>query len=121
MSPGSIVTCRNRDWVLLPSDQDDLLLLRPLTGATDEVVAVHKRLTELIGYSMPEERVRPASFPRPTVDDLFLQWLSLYALLVNPELDVVLLDEPDAHLHATLQRYLTQSVGAVRGDLTADK
>jgi ABC-type cobalamin/Fe3+-siderophores transport system ATPase subunit len=36
----------------------------------------------------------------------FLQWLSVYALLVNPALDVVLLDEPDAHLHATLQSYL---------------
>ena len=49
MSPGSIVTCRNREWVLLPSDQEDLLLLRPLTGATDEVVAVHRGLTDLLG------------------------------------------------------------------------
>lgn len=70
MTPGSIVQCRNREWVLLPSDRDDLLFLRPLTGATDEVVAVHNKLTELIGYSMPEERVRPAKFPPPTLDDL---------------------------------------------------
>ena len=70
MTPGSIVQCRNREWVLLPSDQDDLLLLRPLTGATDEVVAVHKRLTDLLGYSLPEERVRSATFPKPTADDL---------------------------------------------------
>jgi superfamily II DNA or RNA helicase len=41
-----------------------------LTGATDEVVAVHKGLTELIGYSFPEERVRSAKFPPPTPDDL---------------------------------------------------
>ena len=40
MNPGSIVQCRSREWVLLPSDQPDLLLLRPLTGATDEVVAL---------------------------------------------------------------------------------
>ena len=70
MTPGSIVQCRDREWVLLPSDQEDLLLLRPLTGATDEVVAVHKRLTELIGYSFPEERVRSAKFPPPTPNDL---------------------------------------------------
>ncbi len=42
MTPGSIVKCREREWVLLPSDQENLLLLRPLTGATDEVVAIHK-------------------------------------------------------------------------------
>jgi superfamily II DNA or RNA helicase/uncharacterized protein (DUF2267 family) len=70
MQPGSIVQCRNREWVLLPSDQDDLYLLRPLTGASDATIAVHKRLTELIGYSFPMERVRSASFPKPTTDDL---------------------------------------------------
>src|SRR3990167_6960352 len=70
MQPGSIVQCRNREWVLLPSDIEDLFLLRPLTGATDEVVAVHKRLTDLIGYDFPEERVRSAEFPPPTVNDL---------------------------------------------------
>lgn len=70
MTPGSIVQCRNREWVLLPSDQETLLLLRPLTGATDEVVALHKGLTDLIGYSFPEERVCSAKFPPPTPDDL---------------------------------------------------
>jgi hypothetical protein len=33
----------------------------------------------------------------------FLQWLSVYALAVQPELDIILLDEPDAHLHTQLQ------------------
>jgi superfamily II DNA or RNA helicase len=70
MQPGSIVHCRNREWVLLPSDDPELIQLRPLTGTTDETVAVHKRLSELIGYTLPEERVRPATFPLPTVNDL---------------------------------------------------
>ncbi|MGO9200832.1 MAG: hypothetical protein ACLQM8_09870 [Limisphaerales bacterium] len=70
MTPGSIVQCRNREWVLLPSPQGDLLLLRPLTGATDEVVALHEGLTDLLGYSFPEERVRSAKFPPPTPNDL---------------------------------------------------
>src|SRR4051794_33463079 len=70
MSPGSIVTCREREWVLLPSDRAELHFLRPLTGATDELVAVHKKLTELLGYSFPEERVRSAKFPPPTPSDL---------------------------------------------------
>ena len=70
MTPGAIVRCRNRDWVLLPGDSPAVHVLRPLTGATDEVVAVHKQLTDLIGYDFPEERVRPATFPLPSPEDL---------------------------------------------------
>jgi len=36
----------------------------------------------------------------------FLQWLSVYTLATNPEIHMLLLDEPDAHLHASLQREL---------------
>lgn len=70
LKPGSIVTCRNRDWVLLPSDQSEVHLLRPLTGATDEVIAIHKALSDIIGYDLPKERVESAVFPLPAVDDL---------------------------------------------------
>jgi len=70
MNPGSIVRCRNRDWVLLPSERTDVYLLRPLTGATDEVVAVHVGMSNLISGSLPEERVHSATFPPPSTDDL---------------------------------------------------
>ena len=70
MHPGGIVRCRNRDWVLLPGADDDVHLLRPLTGATEDVVAMHRQLSNLIGGELPEERLRPASFPLPAVDDL---------------------------------------------------
>src|SRR5271157_234604 len=60
MNPGSIVRCRNRDWVLLPSEQPDVHLLRPLTGATDEVVAVHAGMSNLIsGFARRRFRRRP--------------------------------------------------------------
>lgn len=36
----------------------------------------------------------------------FLQWLSVYALAVTPDVNVLLLDEPDAHLHPSLQAHL---------------
>lgn len=36
----------------------------------------------------------------------FLQWLSVYALAVTSEINVLLLDEPDAHLHPSLQGHL---------------
>ncbi len=40
----------------------------------------------------------------------FLQWLSVYALAVNPDVDVLLLDEPDAHLHTSLQTQLFEGL-----------
>src|SRR5207244_7228754 len=67
---GSLCSCLHREWVLLPSDSPDVHLLRPLTGTTHEVVAVHKQLTNLIGYDLPEERVRSATFPLPSLEDL---------------------------------------------------
>jgi predicted ATPase len=51
----------------------------------------------------------------PTMDLMvegsgFLQWLSVYALAVDKELHVLLLDEPDAHLHPALQGHLIQKL-----------
>lgn len=43
----------------------------------------------------------------------FLQWLSVYTLALNPALDVLLFDEPDAHLHPSLQRELLEHLGAL--------
>ena len=70
MNPGSIVRCRNREWVVLPAETDDVVALRPLTGTTDDVVKVHRGLMNLVGYDLPFERVTPASFPLPTVQDV---------------------------------------------------
>jgi len=70
MRPGSIVRLRDRDWVLLPSDDEDIYRLRPLTGITDEVIAVHRSLTTIIQYALPEESIRPSQFPPPSSDDL---------------------------------------------------
>jgi hypothetical protein len=62
VNPGSIVRCRNREWVLLPAQTDDVFVLRPLTGTADDIVQVHRGLANLIGYDLPFERVTPASF-----------------------------------------------------------
>lgn len=43
----------------------------------------------------------------------FLQWLSVYTLATSPSTDVLLLDEPDAHLHAALQAELVDRLGAL--------
>jgi len=53
--PGTLVVARNRIWIVLPSDDNDLLLLRPLNG-TDE---------EICGIFLPLEKndIKEAKFP----------------------------------------------------------
>ncbi len=64
---GGIVRFRNREWVLLPSNDSETYRLRPLTGMGEEPVEVDKRLSQRIGYTLPFERVEPSMFPDPDV------------------------------------------------------
>ncbi|WP_028851083.1 DEAD/DEAH box helicase [Thermocrispum municipale] len=57
---GSLVSARGRDWVVLPESADDMLVLRPLGGADDDIAAVFPAF----------EDVRHAEFERPSPDDL---------------------------------------------------
>ncbi|HWR57946.1 MAG TPA: helicase-related protein [Thermodesulfovibrionales bacterium] len=61
-SVGSIVNFRGREWVVLPSEEQDVLSLRPLTGSEQDACGIY----------MPIEtnNIRPASFPLPSVEDL---------------------------------------------------
>jgi len=65
LQPGAIVYFRNRHWVLLPAEAPEVLRLRPLTGTSDDAIEVHQVLSALLGYSIPSERISPASFPLP--------------------------------------------------------
>src|ERR1039457_4522558 len=58
-APGSLVTARGREWVVLPDSEPEMLVLRPLGGADDEVTAVFPDL----------EHVHQARFPKPEPDD----------------------------------------------------
>ena len=58
--PGSLVSARGREWVVLPESLDDLLVLRPLGGSDDDIAAVLPAI----------EHVAPASFPPPSASDL---------------------------------------------------
>ena len=42
----------------------------------------------------------------------YLQWLSIFSIIYTSDIDVVLLDEPDAHLHARLQSELLNRIQA---------
>ena len=57
---GSLVTARGREWVVLPDSEPDMLVLRPLAGAADEITAVFPDL-EPVGHT---------HFPKPAADDL---------------------------------------------------
>lgn len=59
-APGSLVTARGRDWVVLPESEADLLVLRPLGGSDDDIAAIFPDL----------ETIAPATFDAPTLDDL---------------------------------------------------
>jgi hypothetical protein len=58
--PGSLVTARGRDWIVLPQSEPDTLRLRPLGGGEQD--------ESLIFLPLEHEPVRPAIFPWPSVD-----------------------------------------------------
>lgn len=57
---GSLVKARGREWVVLPSSEDDLLVLRPLGGTDDEIAGILPAL----------EQVAPATFALPDPNDI---------------------------------------------------
>ncbi len=46
-SVGALVKARDREWVVLPNSDAELLHLRPLGGADDEVTALLTSLEEV--------------------------------------------------------------------------
>jgi len=62
--PGTLVKIRNRDWVVLPSDDADLLLIKPLGGSDDEATGIFLPLAEAA------DKPQSAEFPNPDANDL---------------------------------------------------
>lgn len=63
-TPGTLVTLRNRDWVVLPSDDPDLLVVKPLGGSEEEVAGIYLPL------HFEKDQPKLAQFPYPSRDDL---------------------------------------------------
>lgn len=72
--------------------------------STDKGTLVGRKFTRQNGYK-PRDLMAEGSG--------FLQWLSVYALAVSPTVQTLLLDEPDAHLHPSLQSQLVEKLEAV--------
>jgi superfamily II DNA or RNA helicase len=62
--PGSLVSLRNRAWIVLPSEDKDLFLVKPLGGTDEEITGIYKPLAH--------ENDMPVSydFVKPDVRDL---------------------------------------------------
>ncbi len=63
-SPGRLVSLRGREWVVLPSDDSDVLLLKPLGGSDEEITGIYQPL----GFA--EDEPSEAIFPNPKKEDL---------------------------------------------------
>lgn len=65
ITPGSLVRYREREWVVLPSEKKDIILLRPIGGSAREITGVLKSLADQMASSLPFERIEPATFRLP--------------------------------------------------------
>lgn len=62
--PGALITLREREWIVQPSVDPDVLRIKPLGGHEIESTGVY---LPLLG---PEQQPQPATFPPPSVQDL---------------------------------------------------
>lgn len=67
---------------------------------------------DLVKNSNTQEKERVNSSKRDLMIEGsgFLQWLSVFALALDKSNDILLLDEPDAHLHSSLQSLLLEKL-----------
>lgn len=68
-TPGSLVRYREREWIVLPSRDPEVVLLRPIGGSGRETCGVIAPVADLMGYTLPHERVTEATFPSPEPGD----------------------------------------------------
>jgi superfamily II DNA or RNA helicase len=64
LQPGKLVSLRGRDWIVLPSDDPDLLVVKPLGGSDDEIAGIYLPL------GIESDQPADATFPSPTKEDL---------------------------------------------------
>lgn len=62
--PGTLIKYRNRDWMVLPSDDDDILSIRPLGGSEEEATGVYLPL------ATGSEKIQYAEFPEPQPNEI---------------------------------------------------
>lgn len=63
-TPGTLVTLRGRDWIVQPSADEDILMVKPLGGSEDEMTGIYLPLLK------DDDKVEITTFPRPELADL---------------------------------------------------
>jgi superfamily II DNA or RNA helicase len=63
-SPGALVRLRDREWIVMPSADPDVLRIKPLGGHEIESTGIYLPL------ALPHETPEPAEFPMPGPEDL---------------------------------------------------
>lgn len=61
---GSLVRARSRDWIVLPSNDENLVLLKPLGGSEEEITGIYLPL----GFE--DDHIASTDFPIPAVEDI---------------------------------------------------
>jgi superfamily II DNA or RNA helicase len=61
---GALVRARNRDWIVQPTPDENLLLLKPLGGSDEEITGIYRPL------NFVEDKIEPSLFPEPDEYDL---------------------------------------------------
>jgi SNF2 family DNA or RNA helicase len=62
--PGTLVRYRNRDWMVIPSDNPDLLKIKPLGGSEEEITAVY------LPMAIGNESIVSTHFEEPSSSDI---------------------------------------------------
>lgn len=88
------------------------LEIQPFNENFHTVIKINER--KVIMNERGKYEVLPKSSYSPrdliTQGSGYLQWLSIFCMLYSSNIDVLLLDEPDAHLHASLQSELIKEL-----------
>jgi len=64
LKPGKLIELRNRQWIVLPSGDKELLRIKPLGGSEEETTAI------FLPLGFQNEEVKEVYFPNPSVKDL---------------------------------------------------
>ncbi|MBV6646978.1 MAG: DEAD/DEAH box helicase, partial [Cyclobacteriaceae bacterium] len=64
IKPGKLIRTRGREWVILPSDDKDLLRIKPLGGTEEETTCIY------LPFQFPNEKLEEVYFPHPNTKDI---------------------------------------------------
>ena len=62
--PGTLVNYRGRDWIVMPSEDTDVLTIKPLGGSDEELTGIYLPLT------IPGQHINPTTINYPTTAEI---------------------------------------------------